>query len=71
MEAWYQDLAYLKEICNYWVKDFDWKNLRKKLTNFQNFKTKVDELIFTSSKKRGVAIIQNTFINAWLAWFCI
>tara|TARA_B110001450_G_scaffold164501_1_gene153352 strand:+ start:427 stop:648 length:222 start_codon:yes stop_codon:yes gene_type:complete len=34
------NLVYLKEICNYWIKDFDWKTHEKKLTIFKISKLK-------------------------------
>jgi hypothetical protein len=33
---------YLKELCKYWVSDFDWKKQQTKLNKFSNFTTTVD-----------------------------
>ena len=47
------NLAYLKEICDYWIKDFDWKIYEKKINSFQNFKTKVDKIDIHFIKEEG------------------
>ena len=35
---------YLKELCDYWITDFNWKDHEKKINNFSNFKTNVEEI---------------------------
>ena len=47
------NLTYLKEICNYWVEEFDWKLYEKKINDFQNFKTKVDEIDIHFIREEG------------------
>ena len=47
------NLNYLKEICDYWIKDFDWKIYERKINNFQNFKTKVDNIDIHFIKEEG------------------
>ncbi len=47
------NLSYLKEICNYWIKDFDWKVQEKKINSFKNFKTKVDKIDIHFIKEEG------------------
>ena len=47
------NLSYLKEICNYWIKDFNWKAQEEKINSFQNFKTKVDGLDIHFIKEKG------------------
>jgi pimeloyl-ACP methyl ester carboxylesterase len=34
--------TYLKELCDYWQHDFDWKKQEEHLNSFENFKTTVD-----------------------------
>jgi len=36
------DLAYLKELCNYWANTFDWRAQEQKLNRFDHFKTKIE-----------------------------
>ena len=44
LEAWSHgtNKGYLKELCNYWIKDFDWGNHEQELNKFSNFTTSVD-----------------------------
>ena len=36
------NLAYMKDLCRYWVEDFDWKTQEQRLNEFSHFKTSVD-----------------------------
>jgi pimeloyl-ACP methyl ester carboxylesterase len=36
--------TYLKELCDYWQHDFDWKKQEEHLNSFENFKTTVDAI---------------------------
>lgn len=36
------NLTYLKELCEYWAKDFDWKKNEAFLNSFSHFKTTID-----------------------------
>ena len=36
------DLAYLKDLCNYWANTFDWRAQEQKLNRFDHFKTKIE-----------------------------
>ena len=47
------NLSYLKEICNYWIKNYNWKIYEKKINSFKNFKTKVDEMDIHFIKEVG------------------
>ena len=47
------NLPYLKEICDYWIKDFNWSLYEKKINNFQNFKTHVDGINIHFIKEEG------------------
>jgi len=38
------NLNYMKEVANYWVKDFDWRKHEKEINKFSNFKTNVDNI---------------------------
>ena len=38
------NLDYMKEVANYWVKDFDWRKYEIEINKFSNFKTNVDNI---------------------------
>ena len=46
LEGWEHgtNKKYLKELCEYWITDFNWKDHEKKINNFSNFKTNVEEI---------------------------
>ena len=45
--------SYLKELCKYWVTDFDWKKHEKLINSFSNFKTKVDDIDIHFIEEKG------------------
>ena len=38
------NLDYMKEVANYWVKDFDWRKCEIEINKFSNFKINVDNI---------------------------
>ena len=44
---------YLKELCEYWVSDFEWKKHEKIINSFSNFKTNVDGIEIHFIKEKG------------------
>ena len=44
---------YLKEICDYWVKDFNWKIHEELINSFPNFKSNVDNIDLHFIKEVG------------------
>ena len=44
---------YLKELCDYWVSEFDWQKHEKQINNFENFITNVDGIDIHFIKKKG------------------
>ena len=38
------NLNYMKEISKYWISKFDWRKHEKKINEFSNFKTKIDDI---------------------------
>ena len=44
---------YLKELCNYWVKEFNWKKHEQLINNFKNYKTNVDGVDIHFIKEEG------------------
>ena len=55
MEGWIlgTNKKYLKELCDYWITDFDWKVYEKLINSFANFKTKVDGIDIHYIKEKG------------------
>ena len=55
MEGWSYgtNKIYLKELCDYWVKEFDWKKHEKKINSFKNYKTNIDGLNIHFIKEEG------------------
>ena len=47
------NLSYLRKLCDYWIKDFNWKIYEKKINNFENFKTNVDNIDIHFIKEDG------------------
>ena len=44
---------YLKELCDYWVSEFDWYKHEKQINNFENFITNVEGIDIHFIKKKG------------------
>tara|TARA_B110000444_G_C18840944_1_gene598916 strand:- start:1939 stop:3087 length:1149 start_codon:yes stop_codon:yes gene_type:complete len=38
------NIDYMKDLCQYWIEDFDWRKQEKQINQFNNFKTKVDNI---------------------------
>ena len=49
------NLDYIKDLCEYWRTDFDWRAQEKKLNAFNHYKSEVDGLSihFILEKERG------------------
>jgi microsomal epoxide hydrolase len=47
------DLAYLKELCAYWLNGFDWRQQQALLNRLAHFKTKVEGLNLHFIHERG------------------
>ena len=45
--------SYLKELCKYWITDFDWNKQETELNKFSNFTTSVDENEIHFIKEKG------------------
>jgi hypothetical protein len=42
-------LAYARELCRYWLDEYDWAKAQARLNHFPQFRTSVDGWTFTSS----------------------
>ena len=61
------NLEYMKEISNYWVKDFDWRKHEAEINKFSNFKTNVDnvDIHFIHEKGSGSNPIPLLLMHGW------
>ncbi|MBA1337359.1 MAG: epoxide hydrolase [Pelagibacterales bacterium] len=55
LEGWEHgtNFKYLKEISQYWINDFSWKNYENKINKFSNFKTKVENINIHFIQEKG------------------
>jgi microsomal epoxide hydrolase len=55
MEGWSYgtNKKYLKELCDYWLKEFDWKKHEQLINSFKNYKTNVDGIDVHFIKEEG------------------
>ena len=55
MEGWTHgtNKEYLKELCEYWTSDFDWKKHENLINSFKNFKTNVDGIDIHFIQEKG------------------
>ena len=55
MEGWIHgtNKIYLKEICEYWVSEFDWKKHEKLINSYSNFKTNIEGVDIHFIKEEG------------------
>ena len=45
--------TYLKELCDYWINNFDWRKHEIELNKFSNFKTNVNEIEIHFIREKG------------------
>ncbi|MDA9605504.1 epoxide hydrolase [Candidatus Pelagibacter sp.] len=57
LEGWEHgtNKAYLKELCDYWVSEFDWPKHEVELNKFQNFVSNVDGIDIHFIKEKGTS----------------
>ena len=55
MEEWTYgtNKKYLKELCDYWLKEFSWKKHEQLINSFKNYKTNVDGIDIHFIKEEG------------------
>jgi len=58
---------YLKELCDYWIKDFDWNKHQLELNKFSNFTTNVDghEIHFIKEKGSNPNSVPLLLLHGW------
>ena len=61
------NLGYLKDLSDYWVKDFNWKKHEAEINKFSNFKSKVDdiEIHFIHEKGSGSNPTPLLLMHGW------
>ena len=61
------NLNYMKEISNYWVKDFNWRTHEAEINKFSNFTTKVDDIDihFIQEKASGSNSMPLLVMHGW------
>ena len=59
--------SYLKELCDYWIKDFDWSKHQLELNKFSNFTTNIDgqEIHFIKEKGSNPNSVPLLLIHGW------
>ena len=57
LEGWEHgtNKAYLKELCDYWISEFDWPKHEIEINNFQNFVSDVDGVDVHFIKEKGTS----------------
>ena len=57
LEGWEHgtNKTYLKELCDYWISEFDWQKHEVELNKFQNFVSKVDGIDIHFIKEKGTS----------------
>ena len=61
------NINYIKEISNYWVKDFNWRTHESEINKFSNFTTKVDniDIHFIHEKGSGANPTPLLMMHGW------
>jgi len=69
MDKWQHgtNLSYMKEISNYWIKDFNWKKYEAEINKFSNFTSKVDDINihFIHEKGSGANPMPLLLMHGW------
>ena len=65
------NLAYIKELVEYWRTDFDWRAQEAKLNEFNHFKSEVDglDIHFVHEKGKGPNPIPLIITHGWPSCF--
>ena len=61
------DLSYLKSLCEYWAKDFDWRQQERRLNSFNHFKTEINqrELHFIHQRSSNPEALPLLMTHGW------
>ena len=65
--AYGTNLDYMKELCTYWLKTYDWRFHEASLNRFQHFRTPIDgiDIHFIHEKGSGPAPIPLLISHGW------
>ena len=58
------NLAYVKELCDYWVESFSWSDQEERLNKFPQFTTDVSGLNIHFIHQKGVGPVSYTHLRA-------
>ncbi len=61
------NLAYIKNICHYWQKEFDWKKQENKLNTLKQYQVKIDDHLihFIYEKGKGKSSTPLVLLHGW------
>lgn len=61
------NVEYLKELCEYWTQEYDWRKFEAKLNSFSNFKTTIDglEMHYMMEKGSGISPKPLLLVHGW------
>ena len=62
------NMSYMKEISNYWVKDFDWRKHEAEINKFSNFTTVVDDIKIHFIHEKGSGCKSYSFTYLMHGW---
>ena len=54
------DTAYLKELCHYWVSDFDWYRHENEINRFDNFVAQIDQRLCLWAYKDNPGVFRSS-----------
>lgn len=68
-DGWQQGipLAYMKEICDYWLNSYDWRRFEKTLNSWENFKTEIDgvDIHFIHARSQHENALPMVMTHGW------
>src|SRR5579885_3126969 len=61
------NLSYMKEFCNYWLHNFDWRKVESEINSYPNFITKIDgyKIHFLHKKGKGKKSVPLMITHGW------
>ena len=65
--AYGSNLAYMKELCSYWLNNFDWRRIENEINQYPNFKAEIDghQIHFLHIKGKGKTSVPLIITHGW------
>ena len=65
--AYGSNLAYMKELSNYWLNNFDWRRIENEINQYPNFKAEIDghQIHFLHIKGKGKTSVPLIITHGW------